>query len=115
MHELSITQNLLEICLDYSKRYGATKVHKIHLTIGEMRTFDDEWMQRYFDIISEGTMAEGAKLIVVHIPICLKCKNCSHDFELDKSKWDMSCPSCQSPDTEIRSGREFRVDFLEVV
>ena len=30
---------------------------EIHLQIGEITDFDDEWIQRYFDFVSKGTIA----------------------------------------------------------
>ncbi len=114
MHELSVTQGILEIALDYGNRNQATKIIEIHLQIGEITDFDDEWIQRYFDFVSKGTIAEGAKLRITRIPAQLQCQACSRIFPLDRSTWNSQCPSCQSKNTQLISGREFRVEALEV-
>ncbi len=114
MHELSVTQSILEIALDYANRNQATKIVEIHLQIGQVTDFDDEWIQRYFDFVSKGTIAEGAKLRITRIPAQLQCQTCSFIFPLDRSTWDSQCPSCQSKDTQLISGREFRIEALEV-
>ena len=114
MHELSVTQSILEIALDYANRNQATKIIEIHLQIGEVTDFDDEWIQRYFDFVSKGTIAEGAKLRITRIPAQLQCQTCSFIFPLDRSTWNSQCPSCQSKVTQLISGREFRIEALEV-
>jgi len=115
MHELSVTQSILEIALDYATRNQATKIMEIHLQIGEISDFDDEWIQRYFDFVSKGTIAEGATLRIGRVPAQVQCDQCSFIFPLDKSTWNTHCPSCQSKKTSLISGREFRVESLEVL
>jgi len=115
MHELSVTQSILEIALDYATRGQAAKVVDIHLQIGEISDLADEWIQRYFDFVSKGTIAEGAKLRISRLPARMQCNRCSFIFPLDKSTWNTQCPSCQSKETQLISGREFRVESLEVV
>jgi hydrogenase nickel incorporation protein HypA/HybF len=115
MHELSVTQSILEIALDYAARGQATQVVEIQLQIGEVSDFDDEWFQRYFDFVSKGTIAEGAKLRISRVPARMECDRCSFIFPLDKATWNTQCPSCQSKETHLLSGREFRVESLEVV
>ncbi len=114
MHELSVTQSILEIAVDYAKRNQAARIVEIHLQIGEITDFDDEWIQRYFDFVSKGTIAEGAKLRITRVPAKLQCQACSSVFSLDRSTWNSQCPSCQSKDTQLISGREFRIEALEV-
>ena len=114
MHELSVTQSILEIALDYANRNQAERIVQIHLQIGEITDFDDEWIQRYFDFVSKATIAEGAKLRITRVPAKLQCQACSSIFPLDRSTWNSQCPSCQSKDTHLISGREFRIEALEV-
>ena len=114
MHELSVTQSILEIALDYARRNQANQILEIHLQIGEITDFDDEWLQRYFDFVSKGTLAEGARLRITRVPARLQCRSCSFQFPLDRETWSSECPSCRSKETELISGREFRVESLEV-
>jgi len=115
MHELSITQNILEIALDYATQNQAHKIVEVHLQIGEITDFDDEWIQRYFDFVSKGTIAEGAKLRIARVAARLRCRQCLFIFPLNKSTWDTQCPSCQEKEGDLISGREFRVEALEVI
>jgi len=85
-------------CPRFCLRNRAQKIVEIHLKIGEISDFDDEWIQRYFDFVSKGTLAEGAKLRISRIPAQFQCNHCSFIFPLDKSTWNTQCPSCKSKD-----------------
>ena len=114
MHELSVTQSILEIALDYGRRNSAARIVEIHLQIGEITDFSDEWLQRYFDFISKGTIAEGAHLRVSRIEAKMQCRTCSRIFPLDQSTWSTECPGCGRKESELVCGREFRIEALEV-
>lgn len=115
MHELSITQNILDIALEYAQRYGAQKILEIHLQIGEISDFEDEWLQRYFDFLSKDTIAAGAKVKIERIPAKGQCAQCLTVFLLDSTNWDNKCPVCGEKNWQIISGRELRVEALEVI
>jgi hydrogenase nickel incorporation protein HypA/HybF len=115
MHELSVTQGILDIALDYANRNQATKIVEIQLQIGEITDFQDEWMQRYFDFVSKGTIAEGAVLKISRVPAQLQCAQCAAVFPLDRRTWSTECPSCHGKETSLISGREFRVESLQVI
>ncbi len=115
MHELSVTQSILEIALDYAGRNQAAKIIEIQLQIGDITDFEDEWMQRYFDFVSKGTIAEGAVLKITRVSAQLKCSQCGAVFALEKVTWNTECPSCHSKETNLISGREFRVESLQVL
>lgn len=115
MHELSITQSILDIALDYAQRNRAQKILEVHLQIGEISDFEDEWLQRYFDFLSKDTIAEGAKVKIERIPAQGQCAKCLTVFPLDKATWSNKCPACGEGNWELISGREFRVEALEVI
>lgn len=80
MHELPVTQSILEIVLKHAHANGVTKIHTINLAIGEMSDLENEWVQRYFDYLSKNTLAQGARLNIERTPVVLKCESCSHNF-----------------------------------
>ena len=59
MHELAITQSMLDLVLKEAEKAGAKEVRKINLVIGEMCGFVEECVQFYFDFLNKGTLAEG--------------------------------------------------------
>jgi hydrogenase nickel incorporation protein HypA/HybF len=63
MHEHGITSRLLEIVLERAAAAGATQVSEVHLEIGEESDVAPEAVEHYWPQVSEGTPAEGARLV----------------------------------------------------
>ena len=58
----------------------------IHLRIGKMSDIEDDWIQRYFDYLSKGTAAEGARLVIERTPVVLQCRSCAETYETSAAK-----------------------------
>ncbi len=112
MHELGVTQAILDIALDKAKAAKAEKITKINLVIGEMSGIVDDCVQFYFDFLSKDSIASGTTLSFKRIPMQVRCRKCGFSFLPDNSLW--SCPQCNEWDVEIIAGREFYVDSIEV-
>jgi hydrogenase nickel incorporation protein HypA/HybF len=112
MHELSITQSMLDLVLRQAEEAGADKVERINLVLGEMTGVVGRCVQFYFDFLSKGTPVEGAELNFKEIPTMARCNNCSKEFKLGEFDW--TCPHCQSNNIEITGGKELYVESIEV-
>jgi len=114
MHELPVTQSILDIVLKHAHMNQVKSVHAINLVIGEMSDLEDEWIQRYFDYLSRDTVAQGARLNIERVPVVLRCELCSHSFELDIRKMeDICCPACGEKKFSFVSGREYYIKNME--
>ena len=58
MHELGITEQLLELTLGHAEEAGAERVTRLNLVIGEFSSVVDESIQFYWEMMAEGTPAE---------------------------------------------------------
>lgn len=112
MHELAITEGIMEAAVPAAQAAGAVKIIEIRLKIGELSGVFPEYIEEYFGIVSRGTIAEGAKLTVSRIPIGIKCPDCGYEGVIRNKK--IRCPECGGTDFKIISGREYYVDSLEV-
>ena len=112
MHELAITQSMLDIVLEQAEKAEAKKVERINLVIGEMTGVVKECVQFYVDFLSKGTIAEGADLSFTMIPSTARCQSCGKQFELKEFDW--TCPYCQGQGVEIIAGKELFVESIEV-
>ena len=84
MHELQVTESILNIALKHAEPADVTKIVKIHLDIGELSDLENEWIQHYFDYLSKDTLAEGAKLHFTMMPVEMTCQDCGRPAELDE-------------------------------
>ena len=112
MHELSVTQSMLNLALEHAERAGARRITRINLVIGELSGIVDESVQFYFDFVGKDTLAEGAQLAFEWLPARLRCCACGHEFALPDGNW--ACPVCQALGGEFIAGREFYMESIEV-
>ena len=112
MHELSITQSMVELALDEGKKAGAKKIGKISLVIGELSGVVDESVRFYFGFLSKDTIAEGAVLEFKRVPMTARCRDCKNEFTPSEYNW--SCPKCKGASLEIIAGDELRIESIEV-
>jgi len=106
-----ITESLLEIALRHAREAQAGRITDLYLVIGELSSVIDESVQFYWDIICEGTLAEGATLHFRRIPAAMACQECSETYD---PKVDLTCPTCGSSNVRIVSGQEFYLEAIDV-
>lgn len=115
MHELSVTESILNIVVRHAAKNQVGKVLGIHLRIGEMTDLADEWIQHYFDYLSKGTIAEGAILKIERSPVVFQCEECKTMFHVSlKDSGKIVCSQCGGPKVTLVSGREFYIQHIEV-
>lgn len=112
MHELSVTQSILDISLSEAKKYNAKKINEIRISIGVMAGMVPECIQEYFNLISEGTVAHNAKLTFKKIPVTFVCSECGEKYSADKIR--LRCDKCGTNRVKILSGKEFFVESIDI-
>lgn len=116
MHELQVTERILDVVLKHAAGHDVSSIVVIHLRIGELSDLEDEWLQRYFDYLSRGTLAENARLAIEKAPIVMRCEACGSSFEIKKDGLgEALCPDCGESRFRLVSGREYFVKNIEVV
>lgn len=112
MHELAITQSILDIARKAAQEHNVTRVREIRIKLGEYSGVVPQCVQYYFDVISQGTVAQGAELKMERLPILMRCHQCQWEGQIDKHH--IQCPACGSTQLKLLQGREFYVESLEV-
>lgn len=112
MHEMAIAESVLSMVENLQRQHGFLTVHEVHLLIGEMAAVEADSLRFCFDVVAAGSVCGGAKLVIHHAPLVGRCCDCSHEFAIEHYKF--ICPACGSSAVTIVSGRELRVDHLEV-
>jgi hydrogenase nickel incorporation protein HypA/HybF len=115
MHELAVTEKILDIAVKHAQMNRVNKILSITLKIGEMSDIENEWIQHYFDYLSKDTVAQGAVLKIEKTPIVLQCNQCRREIEISKDKLgETTCPDCSSrKNFSIVSGREYFIKEME--
>ncbi|MBI3854398.1 MAG: hydrogenase maturation nickel metallochaperone HypA [Planctomycetes bacterium] len=109
MHELAITQEIVEII---RARAGERKVRRVVIEIGKLSAVLPDAVRFCFDLCAEGTPAEGAALEILEPPGRARCLACSAEVALERP---FGRCACGSSDLDWISGEELRVREMEVV
>ncbi|MFO7773827.1 MAG: hydrogenase maturation nickel metallochaperone HypA [Dehalococcoidia bacterium] len=112
MHELGITESIVNIALAKAGEAEARKVTQINVVIGELSGFVPDCIRFYFDSLSQDTIAHEAVLHFESVPAQLRCRKCSVVFQPRDTQW--SCPQCRGQSVEIAQGRELYIESIEV-
>ena len=112
MHELPITENILEIAVRHGQQAQAVRVTNLYLVIGQLSSIVDDSIQFYWDIISRGTICEGATLHFERVPAQLLCLDCGTSYGIEQEL--SACPDCDGVRIKVTAGEEFQLQSIEV-
>ena len=111
MHELSVTESILNITQRYAEQEEAANVTDVYLVIGDLSSIIDDSVQFYWDFITKDTICAESKLHFSRIQAKAKCLACDHEYTLTELQ---PCPRCESARFRIISGEEFYVDSIQI-
>lgn len=109
MHELSIAEAVVDIACRHA---AGRRIASVEVRVGHLRQVVPDALAFAFELVAEGTAAEGAALAIVEVPPAGRCRACGAEAELEG--FPLLCPRCGSADLEVRRGEELLVDSLEV-
>jgi hydrogenase nickel incorporation protein HypA/HybF len=110
MHELSITQSVVESIVE---RLGDTQVTRVTLEIGRLSGVVVDSIRFCFDLVAEGTPVQGAELVVDEPGGTGQCRDCAVRFETNDPI--VLCPGCGSSDVNVLAGQDMRIKSVEVL
>ncbi len=111
MHEMSIAQSALDIILQESQNHKVNRVISVALKVGELSAVETESLRFCFELLTKGTLAEGARLDIERVEVTCRCQDCGSNFTVQDLMF--SCPSCKSNRVEMLSGRELSIESFE--
>ena len=112
MHELPVTQNIIEIALRHAEKSGAHRITDLNIVIGELASFIDDSIQFYWGILAKDTIAEGAELHFRRIAAEFECKECKERYNPTDN--NLACAECGSTQVKVIAGREFFLESIDV-
>jgi hydrogenase nickel incorporation protein HypA/HybF len=110
MHEAMVAENILETILAQTKNKKGW-VTRIAISCGQINALNDEAMQFAFEAAAAGTICQGAKLEIKHIPLKSLCRNCGSEFEFDL--YNPQCPKCGKSDFSIGDDAALLLEEIE--
>ncbi len=107
MHELSIADAIVRIACAHA---GERRIETVELKVGHLRQVVPDALAFAFTLVAEGTLAEGAELVMKEVPAAGVCRVCEAESELPG--FPLACARCGSLDLELIRGEELSVDAL---
>jgi hydrogenase nickel incorporation protein HypA/HybF len=105
---MALTQSVVDAVCEHA---AGRRVHGVKLEVGALCAVVPDAMMFCFDLATEGTVADGARLEVDLRPGEARCRSCDASFELNDPI--LLCP-CGSADVEVLAGRDLRILSMEV-
>ena len=109
MHEMSITQGIIDLCLEHA---GGRRVLSLDVEIGELSSVVPEAVEFCFEACSRETLLEGARMNILRIPGMGLCQECGLETPMEELYG--SCRHCGSNRVTIIAGEELRVREIDV-
>lgn len=113
MHELSIATSIVDVALETAARLDSSRVSAVNVRIGRLAGVDADALRFSFDVVTQGTALEGARLAIEELPVIVWCDRCARDVELPAVNF-LHCPVCDEITGIIRQGKELEVTSLEI-
>jgi hydrogenase nickel incorporation protein HypA/HybF len=108
MHELGISQEVVEIVLERAK--GA-KVARVVLEIGKLAAVLPDALHFCFDLCTRDTDLAGAQLEIIELPGKARCLDCGKELTLEQPYGQCTCGNTI---LEWLAGEELRIKELEL-
>jgi hydrogenase nickel incorporation protein HypA/HybF len=112
VHELSLVASVFDLLEEKAREHGASRVTKVVLKVGAMSGVVPDLLETAFDTYKAGTLAEGARLVIVAVPVKLRCPDCGGATVREEA--DFSCAACGSRRVEVAEGRELVVETIDL-
>jgi hydrogenase nickel incorporation protein HypA/HybF len=113
MHELSIALGIIEVVGEEMLKHGDARVSAVHLKLGALSGVDKDALLFSFDVASEGTPIQGARLDIREVPVVIFCSKCGEEREIESIQ-NLVCSVCGELSANACRGRELQVVALEL-
>lgn len=113
MHEISLLEQVREILIEHSESQHFNKVSKVTLEIGKLSCVEEGALRFGFDVVMQGSLAEGAELNISCVAGLGFCHICHKPVPM-QSLHD-PCVLCGSFDIKVIQGEEMRIKDLVVI
>lgn len=111
MHEMSLMDGVVKALRKSAQENSISKINRVKLVVGKMTAALPSALEFAFEILSRGTLMEGAELEIEEQEIVGKCAACAKEFKC--GPYVFVCPDCGHTRVEIISGRDLYIDYYE--
>ena len=112
MHELGITQSIVEIAEKTAREQKAIKVLSVTVEIGELSGVIADAVEFCFEACIQDTLLAQSRLIINQIPGRGRCNDCGAELKIDPMTFN--CDTCGSYSIQRTQGDELTIKEVEI-
>lgn len=110
MHEYSIVASLIDRVQQEAVAYQHARVHRLHVTIGELSGVEIDLLKTAFDTFRERTICSDAELSIESVAPRWRCPECETDIDPGSV---LRCVVCDRP-ARLVEGDEIILERIEM-
>lgn len=124
MHELQIASDLMNAVMEAVKEHpGASRVEKVHLSIGRLSFVGEEQLRFCWGAITEeNPLLKGSELAISVDEVEISCRSCGYTGDMDVREDPMyhyllpvfACPRCTG-EVDIISGKGVMIGNIRLI
>jgi hydrogenase nickel incorporation protein HypA/HybF len=112
MHELAVCQALIEQVERVARDNAARRILSITVSVGPLSGIEAKLLEHAYPLAAAGTVAEEAKLVVVTVPVRVRCRTCRAETEAASNR--LLCGSCNDWQVDVIAGEEMLLQRVEI-
>jgi hydrogenase nickel incorporation protein HypA/HybF len=107
VHELGLCEGVLEAV---ERRAAGRRVTGVRLRVGTLHRVVEPALDQAFELVAAGTVAEGATVELVTVPVRVACGACGQVTEAE----DLAavCPACGADQPDCTGGDELVLESI---
>jgi hydrogenase nickel incorporation protein HypA/HybF len=109
VHELGLCEGVLEAV---ERRAEGRRVTRVRVRVGAQHRVVPSAFDQSFALVAQGTVADGAAVDLVTVPVRVRCPDCGHEGEATDAL--AACPACGGLDLETEGGDELILEAIHV-
>jgi hydrogenase nickel incorporation protein HypA/HybF len=109
MHEVSLGEAILDAV---ERRAAGRKVRRVKVRVGTLHRVVGPALDQGWELVTEGSVAAGAPIEMVTIPVTVTCRSCGEHHHSDDMAFQ--CESCGSVEVDVEGGEELILESLEL-
>jgi hydrogenase nickel incorporation protein HypA/HybF len=109
VHELGLCEGVLAAV---ERRAAGRRVTRIRVRVGAQHRVVPSAFDQSFALVAQGTVADGAAVDLVTVPVRVRCLDCGHEGEATDAL--AACPACGGLDLETEGGDELILEAIHV-
>jgi len=107
-----MAMSILGIVTDEAQKAHVAAVVQVCLCVGDLAGVEATTLAACFEMLSEGTVADKAKLVIKRIAATGTCMVCG-TAAVGRGRM-LRCPVCETGSVKLATGRELYVESIEV-